>query len=141
MIFSITPRPIDPTLLLLICFICFIVCVCVAIYESIKQTRLTFFGVKTDATCVCIEWKGEGRSKVRSYTFRFKNKADAVVEVKDILCTEGTNVGDVIPIVYLPAHPEVVSLSGIKGWGFLLFITTIGFLIGVLIRHCWRQCV
>ena len=40
-------------------------------------------------------------------------------------------MGDVIPIVYLPSNPGVISVAGIKGWGFLLFITTIGFLIGL----------
>jgi len=126
-------------LLLLICVICFIVCTCVAIYESIRQARLAFYGVKTDATCVRVEWVGEGRGQTRSYTFRFTNEAGTVIEIKDIWCTAGTKVDDVIPIVYLPANPKVVSVSGIKGWGFLLFTITIGILTGIFIRHWMRH--
>jgi len=127
----VSPRPSDSIILLVICFIGFLVCIGIAIFEFIAQTRLTFYGVKTDATCVRIERVGVGRGERNSYTFRFTNEAGTAIEVKDIWLTEGTKVNDVIPIVYLPSNPEVISVAGIKGWGFLLFITTLAFLIGL----------
>ena len=70
--------------------------------------------------------------------FRYTNEAGTVIEVKDIWCTEGTKEGDVIPIVYLPTDPEVVSLSGMKGWGFLLFTVTLGILLCLFILQWFR---
>ena len=64
--------------------IVFLVCTGIAIFEFIAQTRLTFYGVKTDATCVHIERVGVGRGERNSYTFRFTNEAGTAIEVKDI---------------------------------------------------------
>jgi len=134
----ITPKPIDAPILLLICFIAFLVCACIAVSEAVQQTRLMFFGVRTDATCARAEMRGEGRRRSLSYTFRFTDKAGATIEVEDIWCTEGTKKGDVVSIVYLPSDPKIVSLSGMKGWGFLVFIGTIAVLVGIFLLHWLR---
>ena len=135
---NITPKSGDPVWLLLIGFIVFLVCIGMAIFEAVQQTRLTFFGVTTNATCIHVEKIPSGRSHRLEYTFRFTDKAGAVITVKDIWCTEGTKEGDVIPIVYLPSNPDVVSLSGVKGWGFVIFIGTIIVLIGIFLWHWLR---
>ena len=133
-----SPRESDSTVVLLICSICLLVCLYVAIYESVKQTRLAFHGVKTDATCVRVEWRGAIRREQRTPIFRFTTEAGAAIVVDDLLGTGAAEVDDVISIVYLPTNPEVVSISGIKGWGFVLFIVTIGFMIGVFMRS-WSR--
>ena len=120
------------------CVIALLIVIGIVISESIQQIRLTFYGVKTNATCVRIETVGIGRSTRLSYTFRYTNEAGTAIEVKDIWCTEGTKEGDVIPIVYLPTDPEVVSLSGMKGWGFLLFTGTLGILLCLFILQWFR---
>jgi hypothetical protein len=135
---SVSPRQGDPTLLLIIGLICLLVCVGVAISEAIKQTRLTFYGIKTDAICVRMEWRGEGRGRRQIPIFRFTTETGAAIEVDNLVGTGGAKIDHAVSVVYLPSNPKIVSISGIKGWGFLLFITTLGVLIVIFILHWIR---
>jgi hypothetical protein len=131
MSFSITPKPIDSVLGLLFCAIVFLISIGFTIYESIKQTRLTIYGVKTEATCVRTEMRGEGRGRTRTYIFHFKTEAGVVIEVEGTVGAWVAEVGDVIPIVYLPSDPETVSTPGIEGLGGLFIAITIAFFAGL----------
>ena len=97
------------------------------IYESGCQVRLALYGVKTHATVIHV--KQSGRNRI--VTFRFTNESGAVINVKDIRGAGRPEVGDVLPIVYLPANPEIVAVQGIKGCTFL-FIAIILFVFGGL---------
>jgi hypothetical protein len=120
----------------LICSILLLVCVCFAVYEFTKQTRLVFWGVRTDATC----FHKQRNVRTESRLFRFTTEDGANIVVRDIFGTWTAKVDDVIPIVYLPTDPEVVSQSGIEGWFFLIYTIGIGFLVGVFFRYYlhWR---
>ena len=100
---------------LLVSMTVFLGSTCLVIYESSCQVRLALYGIKTHATVIRIEESGRSRRA----TFRFTNETGAVINVKDILGEGRPEVGDVIPIVYLPANPEIVAVQGIKGWTFL----------------------
>jgi hypothetical protein len=137
---NITPRQGDSVILLAICFVVFLVSIGFTIYESVKQTQLTFYGVKTIATCVQIETVGIGRYSRLSYTFRFTNEAGNAIEVKDIAGGWTVKkVGDAIPIVYLPTDSEIVSKSGIEGLGVLFFALSIAFFTGIFMFHWFRS--
>jgi len=137
--FRQSDEPLFSFLLLLFCSIGFLVCTGVAIYESIKQTRLAIYGVKTEATCIRFEWRGEGRGRTRVPIFRFTTEAGTTLEVGDIPGGRvAKKTGDVISIVYLPSNPEVVSKPGIEGWGVLLWAIMIGFFLVVFVWHWLR---
>jgi len=105
----------------------FLLAIGLAIYESSCQVRLALYGVKTHATVIDV--KGSGRNRI--VTFRFTSESGAAINVKDIMGTGRPEVGEVFPIVYLPANPEIVAVQGIKGCTFL-FIALILLVIGGL---------
>jgi hypothetical protein len=123
-------------LFLIVCLFC----IGLVIYESIQQTRLAFYGVKTNASFVHVER--------RSHTIQFTTEAGAVIEVKNVaksfLASKRNKVGDVVPIVYLPAHPQIAATQGIQGCTFLfiaigvLFIGIIG-LAETLLEYRWKN--
>jgi hypothetical protein len=126
---------------LVVFFVCCLGSIGLVIYESIKQTRLAFSGVKTDATVIHVERKPSGAPSIT--TFRFTTETGAVIELKNPYGPPGwLEVGDVISIVYLPAHPETVAVSGIRGWNFLFItiaITIIGYICLANTLFLYRQ--
>ena len=97
------------------------------IYESNYQVRLALYGVKTHATVIDV--KQSGRNRI--VTFQFTNESGAIINVREIRGARRPEVGDVLPIVYLPANPEVVSVQGISGCTFI-FISLILAVLGGL---------
>jgi hypothetical protein len=118
----------------------FIVCIGsigLVIEESIKQTRLAIYGVNANATVVHIEFKQNGTPRIT--TLRFTTETGAVVQVKDV---DGVWIAikesDVIPIVYLPSDPKIVSKPGIEGFWVLFFAIAIAFFAGVFLLRLFR---
>ena len=104
------------SVIMLVFFIACIVMTGMVIYESIQQTRLAFSGVKTDATVVQIKRNGRGRTT----TLRFTSEAGMVFNVKDVSGQKGREIGDIVPVVYLPSNPEIVSAQGFRGFTVLI---------------------
>ena len=109
----------------------FIVCIFSAgwvIYSSVCHIRLAFCGIKTNATAVHVERSG----RTRTVTFRFFNENGHVINVKDgILYAGWREVGDTVPIVYLPSQPEICVVQGMRGYTDL-FIALFLFALGIL---------
>ena len=119
----------------LVGIIALLISIGVTICESIQQARLAFYGVKTNATCVQLVPQFRGGP---SYIFNFTTETGAVIRIRDIDGVWIARVNDVIPIVYLPTEPEVVSQSGIEGWSRLYFTIAITFFIGVFLWY-WSR--
>ena len=118
----------------IVMFIAFIIClgtVGFTIYESVQQTRLVFFGIRTDATVTKIEQTGI-RSRTTTTTLRFTTEAQSVIITKDISGTGRREVNDIVPIVYLPSNPEMVAAQGMRGFEFLFLAIGIAFVSGLV---------
>ena len=107
-------------------FIAWIGSICVLIYISILQVHLAFDGVKINATVIHVERSG----RVRVTTFRFTDKAGKIIDSKGGHLLHGAGlkeVGDIVPIVYLPSNTDVFVAQGNK-----YFSLSIGLIVVVL---------
>ena len=84
------------------------------IYSSACHVRLVLYGIKANATVIRVERSG----RTRTVTIRFSNETGQICDVRDnmILFAGRREVGDTIPIVYLPSQPEICVVQGMKGY-------------------------
>ena len=116
----------------IVVFIAFIIClgsIGSAIYESVQQTRLGFFGRRTDAVVTQIEQIGKHS---RTTTLRFTTEAQTVISIKDISGTGRREINDIVPIVYLPSNPEMAAAQGMRGFELLFLAIGIAFVSGLV---------
>ena len=116
-------------------FIACIVLIGMAIYESVQQVRLVSCGVRTDATVI---QKAQRRGEVSTYSFT--TDGGIVMNVKGITGAGrvGLKIGDVVPIIYLPANPKIVATQGFRGFTFLfLILATMAFVGLAFVSALW----
>ena len=121
----------------IVAFIASIICLVsigLAIYESVQQVRLVFRGKRIDATVVQVERIQRARSSRLQITLRFTTKTGAIINIKDIggMGPGRREVGDIVPIVYLPSNPKMVVVQGIKGFEYLFLAFGIAFVSGLV---------
>ena len=120
-----------PVLRLAIFFIGCVFGTGLTIYSIVQHIQLAFDGIKTNATVVHIEQSG----RTRTQTFRITTEAGRVIDVIDDISGAGRReVGETVPIVYLPSNPKIFVVQGIYGYTnmFIFFIITLLMFMGFL---------
>jgi len=104
----------------IVAFIAFIICLgstSFAIYESVQQARLVFFGTRTDATVVRVERIRMARHSRLETTLQFTTEAAVMFTVKNVRGVGRHKVGDKVPVIYIPSNPAgTVVAQGISGF-------------------------
>ena len=134
------PSSFELGIVALIAVIICLVSIGFTIYESVHQARLVLGGKRIDATVAQVERIQMGRSSRLQITVRFATEAGAIINIKDIggMGPGRREVGDIVPVVYLPSNPETVVVQGIKGFECLFLAFGIAFVSGlVFVKICF----